>query len=245
MTEPDQYLKATLLRHTPDPTDPPNIHSLLKRWPLYPYLQTITPSGSHPKNTALRNSDTDLLISLSPQTPGTLQQIQQSLLAHVARYQPKLRNVAIQITHNNATLDLTPARRQENSTSHTLWQHRHNTILQTDIQKQIDHVRNSNRTEEIRLLKLWRHRHQLKFPSFYLELTVIQALMSNEAPNRPLSDAFLTLLKFLSTDFPTTTLRDPANPNNKVSDTLTAEEKQKIHHSATLTLTYKTWPEIL
>ena len=35
---------------------------------------------------------------------------------------------------------------------------------------------NSGRTEEIRVLKLWRRQKGIEFPSFYLELTVINAL---------------------------------------------------------------------
>jgi hypothetical protein len=64
-------------------------------------------------------------------------------------------------------------------------------------------------------------------------------------PNLPLSESLLALLHFLSQDFPTTRLIDPANSNNIVSDVLTPEQKLRIAGAAAISLRAKSWPEIL
>lgn len=231
MTEPDLYIQATINRHrAPDDLRQPRPQ--FHTWQYAPYLESVTLSGSQAKGTALRDSDLDLFLSLSPNTPGPLAVIQRSLADH---FHGLIRNVSVQIIVNNLRIDLVPAR------ANTLWQARYDTWLKTDIKEQIRFVRSSNRINEILALKIWRRRHALRFPSFLLELSVIRALPRSA----PISESFLTLLNYLSTAFPTATLVDPANTNNIVSALLTPEEKSRIAQSAALSLHAPTWPEIL
>ena len=192
------------------------------------YLESITLAGSHAKGTALRDSDIDLFLRFSPGTPGPISAIQTSLADH---FHGQVRNVAVRITFKGLSVDLVPARRHD--TCEILWQARFNTWLKTDIDKQIRYVRNSGLIDEILALKIWRRRHALRFPSFLMELAVIHALK----PNRPIEEQFTSLLRFLSTDFPTTRLLDPANSNNVVSDLLTDVEKLRIARRARASLT--------
>ena len=245
MTPADLYLQAVINRHaSPDDPTPHRLRRqllpLLRRW-AGPNLESVTLSGSHPKGTALRSSDIDLFLSLSPKTPGPLSDIHQTLAHHFRDYLPRPRNVSLRIQFEGATIDLVPARRREDSTAHTLWQQRHNTWLQTDIDRQIRHVRSSQLLNEIRALKIWRKRNTLRFPSFLLELTVISAI----TPNHPISDSFLTLLRYLAADFPAAQLRDPANSNNVVSALLTPQEKHRIAQTAELSLRAESWTHIL
>ena len=202
---------------------------------------SVTLSGSLPKGTALRDSDVDLLLSLSPATPGPLAEIHSSLAHYCRDFLPRPRNVALRVHLEGSTIDLVPARRRAGSTCHTLWQLRESTWLQTDIAAQIRHVRSSCLTTEIRALKLWRNRNTLRFPSFLVELCAIRAL----EPDRPIAESILKLLHFLSMDFPTARLSDPANSNNVVSDLLSAEERVRISTAARLSLHSLSWPEIL
>src|SRR5215472_12617138 len=163
MPPEDQYLQATINRHRPitnvHPTHLRRVTQLLKTWPLHDHIESLTLSGSHPKHTALRDSDTDILVSLSPETPATLPAIHDSLQDHLRDYLPTPRNVSLRIHLDQAAIDLVPARRRANSTHHTLWRRRENTGLQTDTTQQIQYVRASGLTNEIRALKLWRRRH--------------------------------------------------------------------------------------
>ena len=191
------------------------------------YLESITLAGSHAKGTALRDSDIDLFLRFSPDTPGPISAIQTSL---ANRFHGQVRNVSVRITYKGLTVDLVPARRRD--TCDILWQARFNTWLKTDIPLQIRYVRDSGLIDEILALKIWRRRHALRFPSFLMELAVIHALK----PNRPIEEQFTSLLHFLATDFLTTRLLDPANSNNVVSDLLTEVEQLHISRKARMYL---------
>lgn len=223
---------------------------LLRRW-AGPHLEAVTLSGSYAKGTALRNPsllpsdvDVDLLLSLSPDTPGPLQRFHSSLAHFFRDFLPQPRNVSLRIRLDSINVDLVPARRRHHSSDHTLWQLRRSTWLQTNIQEQIRYVRRSGFRDQILALKIWRRRHALHFPSFYLELAVIHALSRSPDALSP-SARFLHLLDFLSSDFPATTLTDPANSNNRLSDLLAPEEKLCIARTAHQSLTAPTWPQIL
>ena len=181
------------------------------------YLESVKLAGSHAKGTDLKDSDVDLFLRYSPNTPGPLSAVQTSLADH---FHGQVRNVAVRITYKGLTVDLVPARRHD--TCDILWQARFNTWLKTDIDKQIRYVRDSGFIDEILALKIWRRRHALRFPSFLMELATIHA--------RPKD--FRALLHFLATDFPATRLLDPANSNNVVSDLLTEVEKLHISRKA-------------
>jgi hypothetical protein len=189
----------------------------LRGWKFYKYLESVTLAGSHAKGTDLKDSDVDIFLRLSPDTPGPLSAMQTSLADHVHGH---VRNVSVRILFEGRFIDLVPAR------GNVLWQARFNTWLKTDIAEQIRYVRSSGFIDEILALKIWRRRHALRFPSFLMELATIHA--------RPKD--FPALLHFLATDFPTTRLLDPANSNNIVSDLLTDIEKLRIARRAAISL---------
>jgi len=197
------------------------LRPLLRGWRYHKYLESVTLAGSHAKGTDLKDSDFDIFLRLSPDTPGPLSAMQTSLADHLHGH---VRNVAVRILYEGRFIDLVPARRRD--TCDVLWQARFNTWLKTDIDKQIRYVRNSGLIDEILALKIWRRRHALRFPSFLMELAAIHA--------RPKD--FRALLHFLATDFPTTRLFDPANSNNVVSDLLTEIEKLRISRTAGMSL---------
>ncbi len=197
------------------------IRLLLRRWRYHKYLESVTLAGSHAKGTDLKDSDVDIFLRLSPDAPGPLSAMQTSLWHRLQPvYQPVIRNVSVRIIFEGLSIDLVPARRS--ATCDVLWQARFNTWLKTDIDKQIQYVRNSGLIDEILALKIWRRRHALRFPSFLMELATIHA--------RPKD--FRALLHFLATDFPTARLLDPANSNNVVSDLLTEVEMLRIARPA-------------
>jgi predicted nucleotidyltransferase len=247
MPEADLYLHAVVGRHRALDDDPRperlrrQVEGMLRLWIFAPWVESISLSGSLPKGTALRDSDVDLLLSLSPSTPGPLAEIHSSLADCFRDFLPQARNVSLRIHVEGSSIDLVPARRRAGSAHYTLWQLRHSTWLQTDVAEQIRYVRSSSLTTEIRALKLWRKRNTLRFPSFLVELSAIRAL----EPHQPIAESFLNLLQFLSTDFPTARLTDPGNSNNIVSDLLTPEERVRISTTAQLSLRCASWVEIL
>ena len=100
MTLEDTYLHAVINSHRPDhwPHQPlAQIQCHLRTWPLHPYLESITISGSYPKGTALRGSDLDIFLSLAPDLPCPLNELQNSLADHFHAHLPTRRNVALGI----------------------------------------------------------------------------------------------------------------------------------------------------
>lgn len=183
---PDEYLQQILARETVDtgPYSPvrnvqAQIQPMIKEW-AGSFLVAISPSGSFAKGTANRSgTDLDLFISLAQSTPETLKQIYESLLQTLTAqgYSPRRQNVSINVSVNGYSVDIVPAKRQDTySDDHSLYRRKADTWTKTNVTKHINYIQQARRLSEIRIVKLWRNQKGLDFPSFYLELTVINAL---------------------------------------------------------------------
>ena len=211
------------------------------------YLLGISYSGSSAKGTAIRGlADVDLFISLAPQTPGTLADIYNSLLNYqvLSRLNPRRQNVSVGVTYEQVKIDLVPGRKQPGHTAdHSLFKSKTRSWTQTNIVEHVNLVTNSQRLDEIRALKIWKALHGLEFPSFYLELTTLDALGGKRVG--PVSDNVWSALDYLATKFPSAVVVDPANSNNRISDDLTAAEKHAIASKAAACRKAQNWNQIL
>jgi hypothetical protein len=104
-------------------------------------------------------------------------------------------------------------------------------------------VINSRRVNEIRAIKIWRNLHKLDFFSFYLELSVMNALAYK--PTTTVAQNVITALEYLESSFPTARVLDPANTNNVVSDDLTIAEKNAIATQAKSSRQAPYWEQII
>lgn len=210
-------------------------------------LSQIALSGSYAKGTGVKGTtDIDLFISLKADTPGTLKDIYESLFSFASAkgWGPRRQNVSIGVTGGGVAIDLVPGRIQSGYQNyHSLWRHRKDAWTQTNIALQISTVQASGRIEEIRALKVWRQNHALDFPSFYLELTVLNALYRK--PQGQLADNVLSALSYLGESFATARVVDPSNSNNIVSDDLTAAEKKAIVEQAKQSYKESSWASVL
>ncbi|KQW42170.1 MULTISPECIES: nucleotidyltransferase [unclassified Ensifer] len=240
----DAYLQGILAREAVDTGINSAVRGVLTaltpaitHWAGDKFL-SVNPSGSFAKGTANRSgTDIDLFISLSEETAETLQQIYEKLFVRLRAlgYAPKRQNVSINIKVNGYDVDLVPAKRQNAYRGdHSLYRRRAGTWTKTNVQAHITHVRAAGRLQETRLIKLWRNQRNLDFPSFYLELAVIEALRNTNYPM--LSDRVAACFRYLRDSFPNARFVDPANTNNVISDDLTAVEKQRISVAAAQTL---------
>ena len=249
----DEYLLGILAREQVDTSLASPVWAarraltpVLSQWGGRFVLQ-VDPSGSFAKGTANRSgTDIDLFISLSPGTPETLKQIYESLFAAVstAGYSARRQDVSIGLRVNGTDVDLVPGKKQNVLTSdHSLYRRKADSWTKTNVQTHIAHVRAHGRQLETRILKLWRTQRGLDFPSFYLELVVIEALKGNLTMS--LSGRAMTVFNYLAGSFATARIIDPANTNNVVSDDLTVTEKAAIKYAANRTLQASTWGEII
>lgn len=105
----------------------------------------------------------------------------------------------------------------------------------TNLEKHISHVRDSGCTEEIRLGKLWRTRHDIGIKTFPLELLIIVVLSEDgsddlEARFRRVVEAFAYRIDELQ-------IEDPANPyGNDLSHALTDALRRELAKKARDTL---------
>lgn len=233
----DQYLRALLANYQVDTASVKAIAveqlvPTLQYW-ASEHLLEIRLSGSFAKGTAnAGTNDMDLFIAMSSTKPGTLRDIYESLYTFAdQRWLARRQNVSIGIQASGYHFDLVPARLQPSYQNwFSLWRNNAQTWTQTNIALQIQTVVNSGRTEEIRILKLWRTLARLNFPSFVLELAVLQALRGR--PLGDLANNVSTALEWLRDNMCTTQLIDPANSNNVVTDDLSASDRVAIAAAA-------------
>jgi hypothetical protein len=201
------------------------------------------------KGTAvLSGTDIDLFISISENCPDTLKDLYEKLFRRLGErgYIPKRQNVSINIKVGAYSVDLVPAKRQNSATTdHSLYRRRAQTWTKTNVLTHISHVVAAGRQQEVRIIKLWRNQKNLDFPSFYLELVVIQALASWNAGTTNLESRVQSVFEYLRDSFPSARYIDPANTNNVVSDDLTATEKQAISSAARAARSAPYWEDIV
>lgn len=249
----DEYLYSILAREAVDsgPFSPvrgvqAQVEPAIREW-ASTYLVGVSPSGSFAKGTANHSgTDIDLFISVTQQTPNTLKEIYDTLFKKMTEkgYTPKRQNVSINIKVNGYSVDLVPAKRQDAySNDHSLYRQKADTWTKTNVSTHITHVQQGGRINETRIIKLWRNQKGLDFPSFYLELTVINALSGQFYGT--LSGNVLKIFEYLRDRFCTARVVDPANTNNIISDDLTAAEKAKVKAAAEQALKATTWDQIV
>lgn len=176
----------------------------------------------------------------------TLKEINDSLATALSHrgYQPRKQNVSIGITVNGYDVDLVPAKRHDRfSDDHSFYRRRADTWMQTNVTKHINLIAGSGRTEEIRIIKLWRKQRGLEFLSFCLELTVLDALRGKQAGD--LANNVWEVFGYLRDKFPNVRVVDPANTNNVISDDLTVVERRRVAAFAAIALGAKHWSEIV
>jgi len=124
-------------------------------------------------------------------------------------------NVSINILVNGYSVDLVPAKRQDaQSVDHSLYRRKADTWTKTNVNKHINTVVKSGRREEIRIIKLWRQQKALDFPSFYLELTVLDALSGKRIGD--LANNVWSVFEYLQDNFARARVIDPANTNRSI-----------------------------
>jgi hypothetical protein len=221
----------------------PRLNAWANQWLASP----ITLSGSYAKGTAVvGTTDVDLFISLKNATPFSLKDIYNQLLdfAQTAGWNPRAQNVSIGIEYQGAKIDLVPAKVQAGLIVwHSLYVRKRDSWTQTNVTRHIATVRTSKRTPEIRALKIWRTLHGLDFPSFYLELTVIDALSGRGTTT--LGRNAMRALEYIASSLPTARVVDPANTANIISDDLTIAEKRSIAAQAQVAARATNWNQIL
>lgn len=213
-------------------------------------------SGSEAKGTAISNaSDLDIFISLSSNcnnNNGGLKSIFESLGDHLKKNYPvdfRKQNISYRITLDGYHIDITAGRKQlGNTNDYSIYISKKDTWRQTNIKKHISDISTSGRTNEIKLLKIWRELNALEFPSIYLEYLVIEILKYQPKGLEYLGKNFQFILEQLGSDSSNALdwqIQDPANSKNILSDLVEDEDKENIKICAFQDARAKNWNEII
>jgi hypothetical protein len=231
------------------------LHNILKKWASTCYIEIIN-SGSMAKGTAISvASDVDYLISLASncnENSGGLRGIYDSLYSELVKYSYRVtkQNVSFRINLNGLKVDVTPARKHSGNTNdHSLYVSKKQTWQQTNVKRHITDISQSGRTNEIKILKIWRELNRLEFPSIYLEyLLVDNILFGKSKEQNSLGENVLYVLKQLAKTQNNPLfiqIVDPANSNNILSDLLSNFEKNQIISRAQLAIRQSNWDQIV
>jgi len=248
----DNYLQGILSReavdtgpHSPVRAVQTTLLPILREW-AGNMLAGVSPSGSFAKGTANKSgTDIDLFISISENTPDTLKEIYSKLFVTMQEkgYRPKAQNISINVRVDGFDVDLVPAKRQDVfSENHSLYRRKADSWTKTNVSTHINHVANSGRTPEARIIKLWRNQKNLDFPSFYIELTVMNALSGS---GLSVGSNVWKVFEYLRDSFANARVVDPANTNNVISEDLNAAQKSKVIAAARQALAASDWSQIV
>jgi predicted nucleotidyltransferase len=246
----DQYLQGVLVRHqsagnmTVAQTVANNLSAPINAW-ANGFLDGMYISGSVAKGTAISGtSDVDILVLLIPGTPENLQQVYETLHTALTNsgHRPVRQNVSLGLQVGAIKVDVVPSKRQSLQTNdHSLWSHKKSTWRQTNIHRHVQLISQSGRVDDIKLIKIWRKLHNLDFPSFLLEMTVLQALRGS---TYSLANNFVTVLEYIRDTLPKARILDPSNTNNAVTDELNQQEKQLLANAAARSLS-SNWNQVV
>jgi len=261
MTGVNMYLLQVLQRYKEKDLSPHHaalvqLHNILQSWASSCFVEIIA-SGSRAKGTAIaRASDVDYLISLSSgcnENNGGLEAIYNGLHSELVRFYPRLvrpQNVSFRVSLNGLEVDVTPARKHPGYTDyHSLYISKEQTWKQTNVKKHNADISQSGRTNEIKILKIWRELNRLEFPSIYLEYLIVNNVLLNKPKDlNSLGDNvwhILTELAKTQNNPLFAAIIDPANSANILSNLLTISEKNKIMTQAQVAIRQQNWNQII
>lgn len=245
---PDEYVSQILAKHIVTSQAESYFTTLepyLRYW-AGKHLSRMFISGSYAKGTAVKGgTDIDIFISMNPSYPDLNSMFESLYQFSITQgWFPRKQNVSVGIQYLGAKIDLVPARIQEGYHNwHSLYRSKKMSWTQTNVDLHINLVGDSGRLNEIRALKIWRNSRNLDFPSFYLEMTVLEAL--KYSPTNECSNNILKALEYIANSFLTARVMDPSNTNNIISDDLGITEKMAIVYTAQNSLQARTWEEII
>jgi hypothetical protein len=224
-----------------------NVETELKNY-LFSWCQKCDPeiflSGSRSKQTAISLvSDYDYFVSLSSDCNVNqmgIEAISDALHEHLKKkyyYNIRRQNVSTRIEISGLNIDITAGIKISGYQNyHWLYRSKDGSKKQTNAKMHIDDVSKSGRTNEIKLLKIWREINKLEFPSIYLEYLMIKNILLNKSTNtNNLADNVSYTFSELAKDSGNplySKIDDPANTTNILSELLNQTEKTKIINAA-------------
>jgi hypothetical protein len=227
------------LHHAADAVIP-----LLQQWGGQRLLG-IALSGAYAKGTAITlSSSVDIVLSLRLSSEMEVRSEFWKLFEYLAdqNLRPHTRTVSLQVESKGLRVDVIPTWAGGGS-DQILYHKEPGSPFHTNLAQHVHLITKAGRSQEICALKIWRERHSLDFPSFYLELATLLALEGERFGQ--LAENVFTVLRYLAGHFAQAVIHDPANPDNAVSDDVTLAQRKMIAQAARKALEDDDWERMI
>jgi hypothetical protein len=206
----------------------------------------IINSGSYAKHTAINTKfDVDLCIYFNKDAFKKLEIMHNDVYEFLNNNYKKSDNdlikvrkqkVSIGLTFNvdgeDLLFDVTPGRKMkedDNDSDINLYLNvEEANSKKTNVEKQIDNIKGRTKEREcIKLLKVWKYKHNKEMKSFFVELFVIRAFDNKNIDEiKGQWERLKAVIEYMRDNILSINLEDPGNSNNNVADSLTEEEKK-------------------
>lgn len=216
-------------------------------------IYNVFMSGSFAKHTATNiKFDMDIVVPFKRDSFDTLQEMFDDVHEFLSEKfsdaeEVRKQKVSIGITFkkdeedDQVQIDVVPGRElnlDDYKDSHDLnlyfnednWGFKKGTWMKTNIHDQIDHIKGKNSEREIiRLLKVWKKRHNKDYKSFMFELFVIKAFTDYDDSN-DLWDRLKHAMRYIADNVTDEKFKlvDPGNSNNDVLSSMDSTKKQNL-----------------
>lgn len=107
--------------------------------------------------------------------------------------------------------------------------------LMTNLDKHINHIKNSHLTDTIKLVKLWRNIYSIDAKTFALELLVVK-ILDKKKDDDGLAKCFTDFVEVIAESVNNIAIEDPANSGNDLSNIFDSSVKNILSSAAQKTL---------
>ena len=194
-------------------------------------------AGSIAKGTAVKSKyDIDIGILFNNKDFETLKamfdDVKKVLEDEYGKANTRDQNVSIRVETNGHEIDVVPCKRINNDkTEVNLYLNRkENNSLKSNIHLHVDEIKKFEELKTIKLLKIWKIRKDIKFKSFGLELIIKKAFKDKNLTG--LDNKFKYMMQYIIDEIDNLVLKDPANSNNDIAETIKQSHKENIKKHA-------------
>lgn len=205
---------------------------------------TIRYGGSKAKGTMnLEDYDLDIIVyfpraetAAGKTIKEIYENVQAALESQYDAVDPKTTALRVRSKERDLKIDVVPGRFVDETKSDAFVHQNGGSkeFLKTNLDKHIEHIRDSGFIEEIRLAKLWRPCTGIMVRTFPLELVVVKILRES-APNG-LSARMKHLIQSIRDRIEKISIEDPANSSNDLSEALNPDVRRAMAAAARSTL---------
>lgn len=208
---------------------------------------TIRYGGSKAKNTMIRDSyDLDIICYFEHEdhkAGETLKDIYENVQnALKEKYMVEARTSSLRLLSSEKLtlgtplhIDVVPGRytNEDKDDAYLYYSKADKERIKTNLQKHIDHVKESGLKDIVKLIKLWKFKRDINVRTFILELLTIEILNDYEGT---IDEKLLYLWEEIKDNIDNYNVEDPANANNDLSDLFDDKTKTTLSNAANSTL---------